>query len=329
MVMKKHRWIIISLALWGLVFLAGLGMRSLSMQTNEELAAIPLPQKPDLENVEPKESGSKVELYRGEIQKKQKEQYITPPKEREERVQMAWNEIYREENKEENKEDINEESKEEFKQNNGRGEDEINTMWKKRTSTAYPAPSISKVNSETPNTLQDSSNEKRSLPTQSGFNTQVFSTTQKTKNSASVKASIWTEQEVRSGEAVKLKTKEPMIIDGQKLPAGSMLIGTCQVGKRLFIEIKSLSIGGKLKEVKLSCLDALDNQRGLIVQKPSLDENLQKELTGSAVDEALSELPGGGILRSGKRIIKQVISGRNKNKLVLPHGYEIIIQLAP
>ncbi len=327
--MKKHRWIIISIGLWGLVFLAGLGMRSLSMQTNEELAAIPLPQKPSLdeslENAERKESASKVELYRGEIQKKQKEQYITPPKEREERVQMAWSEVY----KEENNEDINEESKEEFKQNKGRGEDEINTLREKRSSTLYQAPSISKANSETPNTLQDSSNENKSLPTQSGFNTQVFSSAQKTKNSASVKASIWTEQEVRSGEAVKLKTKEPMTIDGQKLPAGSMLIGTCQVGKRLFIEIKSLSMGGKLKEVKLSCLDAEDNQPGLIVQKPSLDENLQKELTGSAVDEALSELPGGGILQSGKRIIKQVISGRNKNKLVLPHGYEIIIQLAP
>lgn len=325
MVMKKHRWIIISLALWGLVFLAGLGMRSLSMQTNKELAAIPLPQKPSLdtrlENAERKESGSKVELYRGEIQKKQKEQYITPPKEREERVQMAWNEIY--------KEDINEELKEELKQNKGRGEDEINTMREKRSSTLYPTPAISKANTDIVAPNLDSALENKSLPPGSGFNTQVFSSSQKTENSASVKASIWTEQEVRSGEAVKLKTKEPMMIDGQKVPAGSMLIGTCQVGKRLFIEIKSLSMGGKLKEVKLSCLDAEDNQRGLIVQKPSLDENLQKELTGSAVDEALSELPGGGILRSGKRIIKQVISGRNKNKLVLPHGYEIIIQLTP
>jgi len=197
-----------------------------------------------------------------------------------------------------------------------------------QSKAVHTAPIITEKENKAMETIdsKDTLAQKSESSTQTGFHTQVITTSQAPTAPIAVKASIFGEQEVSSGEAVKLKTAEEMTLDGETLPAGSMLIGTCALGNRLFIEIKQISIGGKLRPVKLSCLDASDMQKGLIIQKPGMEDNLQNELANAAIDEALSELPvGGGIIQSGKNIIKQVISGRSKGRIIIPHGYQLII----
>ena len=303
--MKKQKWIIISLVAWALIWAVAVGMRSLSQQATEELAATPTVQKPELEEVESKSVPPKVDLYRDEIQKEKKSTYTVPEEDRKERVQMAWNEVYKE------------------KGDDGNTEEEAKLLKESITSSAAPAISRKQHQPEAEIVKIDST-QNQSSP-QAGFHTQVFSPT-KEAGASIAKANIWTEQEVRAGGAVKLKTSEAFVIDGKTIPAGTMFIGTCRTGKRLFVEIKQIRLDGKLQPVNLKCLDASDMQSGLIIPKYSLDEEMQKELTDAAVDEVLSQVPvGGGILQSGKRIIQEVISGRNKGNILLPHGYEIII----
>lgn len=96
-----------------------------------------------------------------------------------------------------------------------------------------------------------------------------------TKNT--IAASVYGKQVIMSGQQVRLRLEEPMMVGTQVLLPGSILTGTGAVGiDRLYITVTSIEYNQVLTPVSLEAYD-LDGQRGIFVPG-SLEQEALREL---------------------------------------------------
>lgn len=94
-----------------------------------------------------------------------------------------------------------------------------------------------------------------------GFNTSVGMKRSVGKNT--IAAVIAGNQSVTNGQAVKLRTTEPMWIGNRLIPRNTVLVGAARLeDERLEIEITSVETGGSIYEVELKVYDS-DGQEGI------------------------------------------------------------------
>lgn len=95
-------------------------------------------------------------------------------------------------------------------------------------------------------------------------------------NKNTIAASVYGKQVIMSGQQVRLRLEEPMIVGTQVLLPGSILTGTGTVGvDRLYISITSIEYNQVLTTVSLEAYD-LDGQRGIFVPG-SLEQEALRE----------------------------------------------------
>lgn len=96
-------------------------------------------------------------------------------------------------------------------------------------------------------------------------------------NKNTIAASVYGKQVIMSGQQVRLRLEEPMMVGTQVLLPGSILTGTGTVGvDRLYIAITSIEYNQVLTPVSLEAYD-LDGQRGIFVPG-SLEQEALREL---------------------------------------------------
>lgn len=96
-------------------------------------------------------------------------------------------------------------------------------------------------------------------------------------NKNTIAASVYGKQVIMSGQQVRLRLEEPMVVGTQVLLPGSILTGTGTVGvDRLYISITSIEYNQVLTPVSLEAYD-LDGQRGIFVPG-SLEQEALREL---------------------------------------------------
>lgn len=96
-------------------------------------------------------------------------------------------------------------------------------------------------------------------------------------NRNTIAASVYGKQVIMSGQQVRLRLEEPMVVGTQVLLPGSILTGTGTVGvDRLYINISSIEYNQVLTPVSLEAYD-LDGQRGIFVPG-SLEQEALREL---------------------------------------------------
>ncbi len=94
-----------------------------------------------------------------------------------------------------------------------------------------------------------------------GFNTSVGTTKSIGKNT--IAAVIAGDQSVTNGQAVKLRTVEPMWIGNRLVPRNTAIVGETRLqGERLEVEITSVECEGSVYEVELQVYDS-DGQEGI------------------------------------------------------------------
>lgn len=94
-----------------------------------------------------------------------------------------------------------------------------------------------------------------------GFDTSVGTTKAISKNT--IAAVIAGDQSVTNGQAVKLRTVEPMWIGNRLVPRNTTIVGEARLqGERLEIEITSVEYDGSIYEVELQVYDS-DGQEGI------------------------------------------------------------------
>ncbi len=94
-----------------------------------------------------------------------------------------------------------------------------------------------------------------------GFNTSVGTTKSIGKNT--IAAVIAGDQSVTNGQAVKLRTVEPMWIGNRLVPRNTAIVGEARLqGERLEVEITSVECEGSVYEVELQVYDS-DGQEGI------------------------------------------------------------------
>lgn len=95
-------------------------------------------------------------------------------------------------------------------------------------------------------------------------------------NKNTIAASVYGKQVITSGQQVRLRLEEPMIVGTQVLLPGSILTGTGTVGvDRLYISITSIEYNQVLTTVSLEAYD-LDGQRGIFVPGSMEQEALRE-----------------------------------------------------
>jgi conjugative transposon TraM protein len=81
----------------------------------------------------------------------------------------------------------------------------------------------------------------------------------------SIKACAYGEQLVGDGQSLRIRLLEPMMVSGQIIPVGSVLVGACRISvDRLLVSINSVEYGGVITRVALEVYDN-DGQQGLYV----------------------------------------------------------------
>ncbi len=94
-----------------------------------------------------------------------------------------------------------------------------------------------------------------------GFNTSVGTTKSIGKNT--IAAVIAGDQSVTNGQAVKLRTVEPMWIGNRLVPRNTAIVGEARLqGERLEVEITSVECEGSVYEIELQVYDS-DGQEGI------------------------------------------------------------------
>ncbi|MDR1226793.1 MAG: conjugative transposon protein TraM [Prevotellaceae bacterium] len=80
-----------------------------------------------------------------------------------------------------------------------------------------------------------------------------------------IKASVYGRQTVGEGQNVRLRLSEPMMVAGQVMPVGSILVGYCAIGvDRLYVSVSSVEYQDVITIVDLDVYD-LDGQRGIFL----------------------------------------------------------------
>lgn len=96
-------------------------------------------------------------------------------------------------------------------------------------------------------------------------------------NKNTIAASVYGKQVIMSGQHVRLRLEEPMMVGTQVLLPGSILTGTGAVGiDRLYITVTSIEYNQVVTPVSLEAYD-LDGQRGIFVPG-SLEQEALREL---------------------------------------------------
>jgi conjugative transposon TraM protein len=81
----------------------------------------------------------------------------------------------------------------------------------------------------------------------------------------SIRAAVFGAQTVGDGQHLRIRLLEPMMVSGQIIPAGGILVGACKIGvDRLLVSISSIEYGGVITRVVLEVYDN-DGQQGLFV----------------------------------------------------------------
>lgn len=166
-----------------------------------------------------------------------------------------------------------------------------------------------------------------------GFNTAVGTAAPTEKNTISV--CVHGDQTVISGQNVRLRLLEPMLVGRHVLSRNSLLTGDCRIqGERLDITISQVEYSGNIIPVELTVYDN-DGQPGIFIPG-SMEANAVKEMAAnmgqnlgstisitnqSAGDQLLSEL-GKGTIQG----ISQYISRKmRQEKVNLKSGYVLML----
>lgn len=166
-----------------------------------------------------------------------------------------------------------------------------------------------------------------------GFNTSVGAK-RKTNGKNTIAAVIAGNQSVTNGQAVKLRTEEPMWVGSRYIPRHATVVGIARLSdERLGIEITSLEYDGSIYEVDLAVYDA-DGQEGINIPNSMENDALHEiganmgSTMGSTIN--LSTNAGAQIASDvGKGLINGVSQYITKKmrrvKVHLKAGYKVML----
>lgn len=166
-----------------------------------------------------------------------------------------------------------------------------------------------------------------------GFNTSVGAK-RKTNGKNTIAAVIAGNQSVANGQAVKLRTEEPMWVGSKYIPRHATVVGIARLSdERLGIEITSLEYAGSIYEVDLAVYDA-DGQEGINIPNSMENDALHEiganmgSTMGSTIN--LSTNAGAQIASDvGKGLINGVSQYITKKmrrvKVHLKAGYKVML----
>lgn len=184
---------------------------------------------------------------------------------------------------------------------------------------------VAQVNKSVVSSLASSSNVRT-------FNTSVgmMGTTQKN----TIAAVIASDQSVTDGQAVRLRTREPMWVGTQLIPRNTTLVGNARLqGERLEIQITSIETNGSIYEVELSVYDS-DGQEGINIPN-SMESDAMHEIganMGSTMGSSINiSTDAGAQIASdvGRGLINGVSQYLTKKmrtvKVHLKAGYKVML----
>jgi len=165
-----------------------------------------------------------------------------------------------------------------------------------------------------------------------GFNTSVGGQKQVCKNT--IAAVIAGDQSVMNGQAVKLRTLEPMFIGNRLVPRNTTLVGVGRLqDERLEISITSVETEGSIYEVELKVYDS-DGQEGINIPN-SLESDALQEIganMGSTMGSSINiSTDAGAQIASdvGRGLINGVSQYLTKKsrqtKVKLKAGYKVML----
>ena len=125
----------------------------------------------------------------------------------------------------------------------------------------------------------------------------------KVESSAPVRCQFVRDEVLSSGQRVTVRLLDPLVLNGDIIPANSRLTGTCSVGNRLVISFTGYQRDGKLYSLNYVAVDN-DGHEGLYCS--GIDQGVER-----AGSQALSTLSGvaSGVASTAGGIIGQLASG--------------------
>lgn len=128
------------------------------------------------------------------------------------------------------------------------------------------------------------------------------------------------DQKIRGNTLLKMRLAEPAVINGKAFPPGTRFNGRASLGRQKITVHISRILSSR---VDMQVYD-YDYSEGIVLNdaKSALDGAIE-ESTEDGLDDALRDIPYGGIARFGKQVLKRK-SSRNK-EVILNDGYPIFI----
>ncbi|WP_192822748.1 conjugative transposon protein TraM [Rufibacter sp. LB8] len=147
-----------------------------------------------------------------------------------------------------------------------------------------------------------------------------------------IAAIIHMDQKVVSGDLVRLRLLEDVLLDHRTLQKHSFLFGTCEVeGERLKIHVKTILLGNEIIPVSLSAYD-LDGQEGLHITGSLAKETWQggKEEAAQHLSAlALDPSPPAQVARAGIQVAKGLFRKKTKSvRIQLKAGLRLLFRLS-
>lgn len=150
------------------------------------------------------------------------------------------------------------------------------------------------------------------------------------QTATTIPAFVSSEQEIVSGQLVRLELGRSVSVGGIQIPAGTLLYGKALMeGERLLLRIASIRYVHHLVQVSLSVYD-LDGLEGIAIPG-SISRDVVKETADNAIQSA--GIPGAGLSLStqaaaaGIGAAKKLLSKKVKQVRVrLPVGYTVLLR---
>jgi hypothetical protein len=310
--LKKH-WLITLLGFSGLSLLLIASYVSLM----HHKVSTPIARIEPKDSLEASLKGSKLEVYKKQIQQEEKEAY---------QRKMALDEI------------ISMDFSQTAGKPIGRKTGLISSIIKKPEAALKTVDSTSDINRALPISLPSVKQvQRKNKPTkkefskervEDGFQTIKPTSKELTKQESDgtqqfIKAQIFGNQKVRINGTVRLRLAQKLEINGLTLPENTILSGrvTSQINGRLKINIAQ--IDGRRVSLQVHDQDYVE---GIAFQTKEVIQEVASQAKNEAMEEVLSSLPYGGIAGGLAKLGRSAARKTRKNTtLYLADGYEILL----
>lgn len=134
------------------------------------------------------------------------------------------------------------------------------------------------------------------------------------------------EEKIRSGQRVTLRLLEDVVVDGTVIPKNSHLSAVCTIKDRLYVNVSSFEMNGRIKPLDL---DGYDTDGAIGIYCPDVNNSAAKTARDDALAIGQAAVRGSvgtiasSVLRTGASIIRSSSSG--EQSVTVPSGYTIYL----